>query len=78
MYLAIEGNLGFPQQALELVGDLGRAFYLFDLRRRATGEDMGINTTSDFQGAFVAFIELLAENPKTPRFGGAKISSLSS
>ena len=38
VYLSVEGNLGSPQQALELVGDLGRAFYLFDLRRRATGE----------------------------------------
>ena len=36
---------------------------------------MGLNKASDFQGAYVAFFTQLAENPKTPRFGGAKISS---
>ena len=36
---------------------------------------MGLNKASDFQAAYVAFIEQLAKDPKTPRFGGAKITS---
>ena len=39
---------------------------------------MGLNKANDFQGAYVAFIDNLKENPKATRFGGAKITSPSS
>ena len=60
-----------PWRLICSVGALGRAFYT---NGSGGGFDMGMNKACDFQGAYVAFLEL-SKDPKFPRFGGAKITS---
>ena len=59
-----------PWRLICSVGALGRAFYT---NGSGGGFDMGMNKACDFQGAYVAFLEL-SKDPKFPRFGGAKIT----